>query len=232
MAERHQIHFDQPRSVFSTWVGVVLLFLVFGLIVLVLLAAMNRGDDYELKRAQAREQKLKDAHKEWDARLQTYGWADKSKGVAHVPIARAMELTVAELASQRPRMAGPIATPAPAPAVSPAANATTSPAVSASPTSQAAVTPAPTGPPDMRTNATPKPISVEGPNSEIRGQPTGAANPASAPPGTQPGPSATPAASPEPNAVPPAAGTQTISPTPPAPGTPLPVAGKTPVPNE
>lgn len=228
MAERHPIHFDQPRSVFSTWVGVVLLFVIFGLIAWVLLGGLTHGNTYEEKRAQAREEKLKEARKGWDAALHSYGWIDKAKGTAHVPIDRAMQLTMAELSSQRPRMAGPIATPAPAAAAAP----TTSPA----PEGQKAVTPAPSpaGSPDMRANPTPKPDSVGGPNSEIQGQPTGAANPPPAAPGTQPGASGTPAAAPPANAEEPrpAAGSQAASPVPTAPGTPLPVAGKTPVPNE
>jgi len=36
----------------------------------------------------------------------------KNKGVARIPIDRAMELTVAELAQKKPAPAGPIATPA------------------------------------------------------------------------------------------------------------------------
>jgi hypothetical protein len=42
-----------------------------------------------------------------------YGWVDKNKGVAHIPIPRAMQLTMAELQAKKPMAAGPIATPAP-----------------------------------------------------------------------------------------------------------------------
>src|SRR5438552_10238114 len=102
----------QSRAPFSTWLGVVLLFALFGVIVLAVIGPSPRGDDYEQKRAKAREEKLKTLHEEAKA-LGTYGWIDKTKGVARLPIDRAMQLTVAELAGKKPTAAGPIATPAP-----------------------------------------------------------------------------------------------------------------------
>src|SRR6267143_4800665 len=102
----------QSRAPFSTWLGVVLLFALFGVIVLAVISPASRGDDYEQKRAKAREEKLKTAREE-DAKARTsYAWIDKNKGVARIPVARAMELTVAELAQKKPAPAGPIATPA------------------------------------------------------------------------------------------------------------------------
>ncbi len=98
---------------FSTWVGVVLLFGVFGLFVWVVIGASPRGDTYEAKRAKAREEKLKTLREEANKTLTTYGWADKAKGVAHVPIERAMELTLADLVTKKPTPANPIATPEP-----------------------------------------------------------------------------------------------------------------------
>ncbi len=38
---------------FSTWIGVVLLFAFFGLLALVVIGASPRGDNYEEKRAKA-----------------------------------------------------------------------------------------------------------------------------------------------------------------------------------
>jgi hypothetical protein len=209
---------EPPRSMFSTWVGVVLLLAVFGLFVWVVIGAIPRSTNYESNRAKARAEKLEQARKDAATALTTYGWVDKDKGVARVPIDRAMQLTVAELTTKRPMPANPIATPEPQ-AASPAP---------ASPAPKAAAA-APAGSPDVRTNPTPKPISVEGPQSEIRGQPTGAANPASAPPGTQPGAAATPAASPPSAAAEPnPAGKPTATPAQSPPGTPLPVPGATP----
>ena len=214
---RRHFDFQQPHSMFGTWIGVVLLFIVFALFVWVVLGAIPRGDTYEEKRAKARMEKLEQLHKDATAALTSYAWVDKNKGTVRIPVERAMELTVADLASKKPMAAGPIATPTP----EAAAASTGAPAPSAQPSAA----------PQSPANATPKPVSVEGPKSEIRGQPTGAANPASAPPGTQPGLSATPAASPPSGAAQPNPGAKPV-PTPvqsPA-GSPLPVAGKTPTP--
>jgi hypothetical protein len=47
--------------------------------------------------------------------LTSYRWIDKGKGIIGIPIDRAMELEVAELAANHPHAAGPIAPPAPSP---------------------------------------------------------------------------------------------------------------------
>jgi len=101
----------QSRAPFSTWLGVVLLFALFGVIVLAVIGPAPRSDDYEKKRAKVREEKLKTAREEDAKALTSYAWIDKNKGVARIPVARAMELTVAELAQKKPEPAGPIATP-------------------------------------------------------------------------------------------------------------------------
>ena len=199
---------------FGTWVGVVLLFVVFGFFVWVVIGAMSRGDTYEETRAKARMEKLEQLHKDATAALTSYAWLDKNKGTVRIPIEQAMQLTMADLAAKKPAPAYAIATPAP----------TTQ-------TGAAAPSPLPGAAPKGSKNPTPKPVSVEGPKSEIRGQPAAAANPASAPPGTQPGASATPAASPPSNpAKPNPAGSPLPTPVQSAPGTPLPVPGKSPRP--
>src|SRR5882757_5811729 len=117
----------QSRAPLSTWVGIVLLFALFGVIVLAVIGPAPRGSDYEETRAKKRADVLKTTRDETTKALTTYGWIDKNKGVARVPIERAMELTIAELAQKKPAPAGPIATPeaqatasAPATATSPA----------------------------------------------------------------------------------------------------------------
>src|SRR6266853_4936850 len=114
----------QSRAPLSTWVGIVLLFALFGVIVLAIIGPAPRGSSYEETRAKKRVEILKTTRDEAAKALTTYGWIDKNKGVAHIPIARAMELTVAQLAQQKPTRAGPIATPeAQAPAAAPSAPA-------------------------------------------------------------------------------------------------------------
>ena len=106
---------------FSTWIGVVLLFAFFGLLVLVVIGASPRGNKYEQKRAQARIEKLQ-AQEEKNKALTSYAWVDKNKGVVRIPIAEAMKLTVTELSTKKPMPANPIATPPPNPAPETAAS--------------------------------------------------------------------------------------------------------------
>lgn len=198
---------------FSTWLGVILLFIFFGLLTTVVFAIMPRGSSYEDKRAQTRAEKLKTARDESAKALDTYAWVDKTKGTARVPISRAMELTLADLRTKKPAPANPIA---PADLQNPATQS-----------GAAAPSPAPAAAPQA--SASPKPKEVEGHDSMNRGQPAGAANPPAAPPGTQPGPKATPAASPPaPAAQPQTGGSPLPTPVQSAPGTPLPVPGKKP----
>src|SRR5216684_5704455 len=92
----------QHRAPFSAWLGIVLLFVLFGVIVLAVIGPTPRAGTYEQKRAKAREEKLKTAREEDAKMLGSYAWIDKNKGVARIPVARAMELTVAELAQKKP----------------------------------------------------------------------------------------------------------------------------------
>ena len=199
----------QSRAPFSTWLGVVCLFVLFGVITLTIVGPSPRGNDFEQSRAKKRIDLLKTLRESDQKALTGYGWVDKNKGVAHIPIERAVELTVADLQKKKPTAAYPIATPEAQP--SPAASAAASPAAAAS----------------AKPAGTPKPVSVEGPKSESKGQPAAATNPPPAQPSTQPGASAAPAASPQSSAaVPAASSTPAQHPSPP--GSPLPVPGATP----
>jgi uncharacterized protein (DUF58 family) len=120
------------RAPLSAWFGIVLLFVLFGVIVLAIIGPAPRGSDYEETRAKKRVENLKTLRDEADKALTTYGWIDKNKGVARVPIERAMELTVTDLAKQKPAPAGPIATPEVQATASTSATAT-SPAPATSP---------------------------------------------------------------------------------------------------
>ena len=199
---------------FSTWIGIVLLFAIFGLLAWVLIGASPRGDTYEQKRATAREEKLQKLQEGVNTTLTTYGWVDKNKGVAHVPIIDAMKLAMVELAQKKPAPANPIA-------VVPPENAPpqTNVPVTASPI--------PAGSPSASGSASPHVSTIVGPGSEIHNQPAAAANPAPVGPGTQPGASATPPASPASQAAQPQR-TPSATPAKSTPGSPLPVRGKTP----
>ena len=152
MAEPESLrHIARSRTPLSTWLGVVLLFALFGVIVLAIIGPSPRGSDYEETRAKKRMENLKNLREDAEKALNTYAWIDKNKGVVRIPIGRAMEVTIVQLAQQKPAAAGPIATPetqaaSPAPAGSPQPSAT-QPAASPSPAAQssppASASPAP-----------------------------------------------------------------------------------------
>jgi len=149
------------RAPFSTWLGIVCLFVLFGLIVLAVIGPSPRTSDYEETRAKKRVEKLKTLHEESQKELTTYAWVDKNKGVARIPIDRAMEVTVADLAQKKPAPAGPIATPA-----SQAAPAGASPAPAAPQqpgTAQPAQRSAPAGSPGGQGAASPSPATQQSP---------------------------------------------------------------------
>jgi hypothetical protein len=132
------------RAPLSTWFGIVLLFALFGVIVLAIIGPMPRGSDYEEMRAKKRMENLKTARDDAEKALNTYAWIDKNKGVVRIPISRAMELTTAQLAQQKPAPAGPIATPQPE---SPAATTSAAPTGSPKPgAAQPAGSPSTSGP--------------------------------------------------------------------------------------
>jgi hypothetical protein len=159
----------RARAPLSAWFGIVLLFVLFGVIVLAVIGPSQRGSDYEANRAKKRVENLKTLRDEGDKALTTYTWVDKNKGVARIPIERAMELTVADLSKQKPAPAGPIATPetqstagagagpvpaSPAPAGSPKPGGS-SPA--ASPAAQAPASPSPAAQSSSPSSASPSP---------------------------------------------------------------------------
>jgi len=149
------------RAPFSTWLGIVCLFVLFGLIVLAVIGPSPRTSDYEETRAKKRMEKLKTLREESQKELTTYAWVDKNKGVARIPIDRAMEVTVADLAQKKPAPAGPIATPA---AQTAPAGASPAPAASQQPgTAQPAQPGAPGGSPAGQRAASPPPATQQSP---------------------------------------------------------------------
>src|SRR5512132_33988 len=158
------------RAPLSTWLGIVLLFALFGVIVLAIIGPSPRGSDYEETRAKKRVENLKTLREETDKALTTYAWVDKNKGTARIPIERAKELTVAELAKQKPAPAGPIATPeTQAPASAGASPASASPAPAGSTQSGGA---SPAASPSAQAPASPSPASQSSPPASASPSPT------------------------------------------------------------
>jgi hypothetical protein len=161
MAETQSAHIAYSRAPFSTWLGIVCLFVLFGLIVLAVIGPSPRTSDYEEARAKKRMEKLKALREESQKELTTYAWVDKNKGVARIPIDRAMEVTVADLAQKKPAPAGPIATPA---AQTTPAGASPAPAAAQQPgTTQPAQPTAPAGSPAGLGAASPSPATQQSP---------------------------------------------------------------------
>ena len=148
------------RAPFSTWFGIVLLFALFGIIVLAIIGPSPRGSDYEETRAKKRLENLKTLREDAEKALTTYAWVDKNKGVARIPINRAMELTIAELAQQKPAAAGPIATPQPQATAAPSSpSPASSPKPGAAKPTASPLAPAPV-PPSPATQASPSSSSI------------------------------------------------------------------------
>ena len=81
MADTEQIRQQvQSPAPLSTWLGVVLLMVVFWVIAVAIIGPAPRGDTYEQQRAQNREKKLKDLRDEDAKALTSYSWIDKNKG--------------------------------------------------------------------------------------------------------------------------------------------------------
>src|SRR4029077_10059783 len=103
---------------------------LFGVIVVAVIGPGPRGDTYERIRAEDRVKKLKDVRDEDAKALTSYAWVDKNKGTVRLPIDRAMELTVADLANKKPAPAYAIAAPESSAAPGGAASASPAPSVS------------------------------------------------------------------------------------------------------
>lgn len=104
-----------------------------------------KPETYEDKRAAARVEKRGALEKENEQKLTTYAWVDKAKGTVQLPIERAIELAVADLASEKrpvhpssvkvenPYPAGLLPPPGADPAVAPTKNIGLNPSASPAP---------------------------------------------------------------------------------------------------
>jgi hypothetical protein len=156
------------RAPLSTWFGIVLLFALFGLLVLAIIGPSPRGSNYEETRAKKRMENLKTTREDGEKALNAYAWIDKNKGTVRIPIGRAMELTTTDLSKQKPAPAGPIAAPqaqSPAAATSPAPAGSPKPAAAQPAGSPSAPAPAASAAPATQPAASPSPAAQTSPPS-------------------------------------------------------------------
>jgi hypothetical protein len=110
--------------------------------------------------------------------LTSYHWVDKSKGIVAIPINRAMELVLKDLAANHPHAAGPVNPPtaSPTPAASPAPAAANQ---QATPAPSASATPSPS--PASSPSSSPEPTAS--PEQSVSPEPTPNATPSTSPTG-------------------------------------------------
>jgi len=100
-------------------------------------------------RQELRLKNLNDLNTENQKALSSYRWIDKGKGIVGIPIDRAMELEIADLAANHPHAAGPITSPGPSP----------TPSAGASPAQKPVSAPTPAGNQPSPNPASPNPAS-------------------------------------------------------------------------
>jgi len=139
----------KKASVGPVFIGGILVFLLFGLLVWIWFGFAGKQDDFEKKRADARAAKLDALQKESHEKLSGYAWINKDKGIVQLPIARAQEIMLADLKAKAVQASSvKVEHPYPAglqqaPVAAPATTGTGAPAPAASGTNAAVTTPAP-----------------------------------------------------------------------------------------
>ena len=100
----------REKSIWPMFAGAFVLFALFALGVVWMLRSGDPASyDEEAIRAKERYDILAKITEENKALTTGYGWADRAKGTVRIPLDRAMELTVAKLATQgEPRPAYPV----------------------------------------------------------------------------------------------------------------------------
>src|SRR3954447_12486957 len=84
-----------------TFLGGLVVLAIFALLVVAWVRREAPGNDIETRRAEARKAARVELQKNHEQQMQTTGWIDKSKGIAHVPIADAMKLALVELQAKK-----------------------------------------------------------------------------------------------------------------------------------
>jgi hypothetical protein len=145
----------QPKGAFGTAFWTILLIVAAPLVALIVFKAVGQPrEDYDLKRATLRKERLQALRETDRAQLSETAWVDQGKGIVRIPIEEAMQLTLVDLKNkpQRPSTvkAQPVQ-PAPAAGAAPAAPAS-SPAAPAGATPPAPVPAASPQPPAAATH--------------------------------------------------------------------------------
>jgi hypothetical protein len=112
MSERNQT----PKFSVSTVVTILVVLLVFAGLVWFVTYQRQSMASADHQRRDERLKNLSDLNTENQKTLASYRWIDKGKGIVGIPIDRAMQLEIADLAAVHPHAAGPITLPGPSPA--------------------------------------------------------------------------------------------------------------------
>src|SRR5258705_13124359 len=144
---------QSSRFSVSTVVTILVLLLLFAGLVWFVTYQRQSIAASEPGRRELRLKNLNDLNTENQKALTSYRWIDKGKGVVGIPIDRAMELEVADLAANHPHAAGPINPPAPSP--TPSAGSSAQKPVSAPPPAANNPSPNPASPAPSATPAKP-----------------------------------------------------------------------------
>jgi hypothetical protein len=138
----------KKASVGPVFIGGILVFLLFALLVKVWFHFSAPAENYDDKRAAARIAKRQALDRDNRQKLTAYAWVSKDKGVVQIPIEDAMKLVAVEL-KNKPVQASAVKVENPYPAglqqapAAPAAPAASSSAPAAAPATPVAAPPAP-----------------------------------------------------------------------------------------
>ncbi len=144
---------QSSRFSVSTVVTILVVLLLFAGLVWFVVHQRESIAAAEPGRRELRLKNLNDLNTENQKTLTSYRWIDKGKGIVGIPIDRAMELEVADLAAIHPHAAGPINPPAPSP--TPSAGSAAQKPVSGPPPAGNQPSPNPAGPVPSATPAKP-----------------------------------------------------------------------------
>ncbi len=201
---------------FVVFLGSAAAFVVVAAVFAGVLAAHKPVDEVDQKRAAQRLEARTKLDAEAQEKLNSLGWTDKAKGLAHVPIADAMAMVATELAAKKPAPSSvKVEPPLPMPVVDPKSAEPPPAALPSAP--QGADTIRFAAPAAAETPAAPAPVAPpaasEKPPEPAPAPATPPAAPAPAPEPAPAIPPAPPAPAPEPPAAPPVAPPENPEPT-------------------